>query len=174
MAEIKVTVELKGAASAVKALEDLEFNARRRVVTAAVRSANKEVVAEARRRAPVLTGLLRKQIKASIKMYRGTGVVYATVRARATAAQKAKKNVAWYMNLVVGGTKPHEIRPRNAKSLAIGGQAVAMVQHPGTKPNDFIEEAATAVFSRAVGAFEHTFAEKMKLETDKVYAAQRF
>jgi HK97 gp10 family phage protein len=166
-----VTVEVQGIAAAVRSLERIEYAARRRVVTAAVRAASKEVIQEAKQNAPVRTGMLRKQLRASIKLDRRTGNVYATVRARASAAQKAKKNVAWYIGLVVGGTKPHSIKPKLKKSLAIGNQPVEQVEHPGAKANPFVEKAATDAFSRAVTAFERTFAERLDTETNQAYGA---
>lgn len=44
------------------------------------------------------------------------------------------------------GTRPHEIRARNARALRfeVGGQTVlrTAVQHPGTKPDGYLERAA--------------------------------
>ena len=60
---------------------------------------------------------------------------------------------------VVNGTAPHEIRPVNARVLAFesGGKMVftSLVQHPGTRPNPFMQNAAEDARSRA----EETFAE---------------
>jgi hypothetical protein len=49
---------------------------------------------------------------------------------------------------VIGGTRPHVIRPVQAKALrfTVGGQVVyaKVVMHPGTKPNNFLREALRA------------------------------
>jgi hypothetical protein len=49
---------------------------------------------------------------------------------------------------VIDGTKPHQIRPVRARALrfTIGGQVVfaRLVNHPGTKPNDFLRPALRA------------------------------
>lgn len=46
---------------------------------------------------------------------------------------------------VVNGTRPHQIRPVRAKALrfTVGGRVVfaRLVNHPGTKPNDFLGAA---------------------------------
>ncbi|MDK1473610.1 hypothetical protein QNO07_09280 [Streptomyces sp. 549] len=46
---------------------------------------------------------------------------------------------------VIKGTRPHVIRPRRAKALRfrVGGRTVfaRVVNHPGTKPNDFLSKA---------------------------------
>ena len=53
-----------------------------------------------------------------------------------------------YAPFVSLGTRPHEIRPRNAKALAFpGGQLggvvfAAVVHHPGTQPNPYLHLAA--------------------------------
>lgn len=39
---------------------------------------------------------------------------------------------------VLAGTKPHEIRPKNKKALKTPYGAFKKVNHPGTKPNDFL------------------------------------
>lgn len=51
-----------------------------------------------------------------------------------------------YAEFVVEGTRPHIIEAKNARALRFqrGGQTVfaKSVQHPGTKPNDFLEGPA--------------------------------
>jgi hypothetical protein len=39
------------------------------------------------------------------------------------------------------GTKPHIIRPKNGKALAIGGLFVAAVEHPGARATGFMRRA---------------------------------
>jgi hypothetical protein len=49
---------------------------------------------------------------------------------------------------VIGGTRPHVIRPMRARALrfTVGSQTVyaKAVMHPGTKPNNFLAEALRA------------------------------
>jgi hypothetical protein len=49
------------------------------------------------------------------------------------------------VRFVLDGTRPHVIRPRRAKALRfdMGGRTVfaKRVNHPGTKPNNFMAEA---------------------------------
>ena len=51
-----------------------------------------------------------------------------------------------YIQFVVEGTRPHDIKPRNGSVLAfkVGGRTVfaKVVHHPGTKANDFMTRAA--------------------------------
>lgn len=55
-----------------------------------------------------------------------------------------------YAMAVHQGTRPHEIRPKNGRVLKFpsrGGRIVyaPKVNHPGTKPNPFLEKAMLAV-----------------------------
>lgn len=50
-----------------------------------------------------------------------------------------------YAQAVNDGTRPHIIRPKNAKALRfrVGGRVVyaKVVHHPGTRPNPFLDRA---------------------------------
>jgi HK97 gp10 family phage protein len=170
--DIKTTVT--GIRASNEALRQLEYAARRRVVSAAVRAGAVVVQKEARQHAPVgVTGQLRKQLRTSVKMDRSTGTVAATISGRATKANKAKGQVAWYTRLVIEGTKPHAIRPAVAGGLAFGDGVYSGVMHPGAKPNPFMEQAADSASAAAIAAFDARFAEKMEEEIAKTAAAVR-
>lgn len=55
----------------------------------------------------------------------------------------------FYTPMVIGGTKPHTIRPKRAKALSfyIGNRRIVtgFVQHPGAKPNPIISRAARRI-----------------------------
>jgi len=57
-----------------------------------------------------------------------------------------------YTNYVVFGTRPHVIKPRNKQALYWPGAPypVAVVHHPGTKPNPFMIEALGAIAGETV------------------------
>ena len=103
-----------------------------------------------RARAPFRTGKTRQGISSRIESEPGSKqvVIYGT---------------ASYLPFILGGTRPHQIVARNAKALrwiANSGHGSAVfaraVQHPGTKPNDFPEQAMAvvtpAILSRFVDA----------------------
>lgn len=73
--------------------------------------------------------------------------------------------LAPYAVYVVNGTAPHEIRPVNARVLAfeVGGKMVftALVQHPGTKPNPFMQRAVEDARSKAEEAFAELWQEML-------------
>lgn len=91
------------------------------------------VEAEAIRRAP---GSMGTTIRAQIR--RGSGGDFQGVI-------NVRHPAALY---VIGGTRPHVIRPVTAKALrfTVGGQVVyaRLVHHPGNKPNDFLKQALRA------------------------------
>jgi hypothetical protein len=73
--------------------------------------------------------------------------------------------LAPYAVYVVNGAAPHEIRPVNARVLAfeVGGKMVftAIVQHPGTKPNPFMQRAVEDARSKAEELFAELWLEML-------------
>jgi len=76
-----------------------------------------------------------------------------------------------YARYVTDGTGPHTIAAKNGKALFWPGAAhpVALVHHPGTKPNPYVEDALTgaaaevrAVFETAVAAIVDTGAGSLR------------
>lgn len=65
-----------------------------------------------------------------------------------------------YLGFVVGGTRPHDIYPRDKQALYWPGanHPVTHVHHPGTRPNDFLQKAVDdskdAVEAFVVGQLE--------------------
>ncbi len=66
---------------------------------------------------------------------------------------------ASYASFVSLGTRPHQIRPRNARVLAFpGGQLggmvfAAVVNHPGTQPNPYLQLASQDTRAQALEIF---------------------
>jgi HK97 gp10 family phage protein len=86
---------------------------------------------EARRRAPVDTGRLRSSIVHRVEE-RGARFYDVTVGTNVNYAEDVEK-----------GTRPHRIYPRKKKALYWPGamHPVAYVDHPGTRPQPFLEPA---------------------------------
>jgi hypothetical protein len=93
------------------------------------------VEAEARRRAP---GSMGQGSNITVQIRRGPGGDFQGVI-------NSRHPASLY---VLGGTRPHVIRPVRARALrfTVGGQTVhaKIVMHPGTKPNRFLQEALRA------------------------------
>jgi HK97 gp10 family phage protein len=191
-----VDIRIEGVSRAIANLKDLEYNARRRAVSAGVRAANAVVVNAARAASPRRTGALAASIRGSLKLDKTTGTLVGTVTFKSTKAQKKKGKDAFYAHMVIGGTKPHEIperyqkgRMRKAKYgggkdmryaanrgatkrryVAFGGRVYSRVGHPGIKPNPFMERVASSAFAPAVQAFETKFAAAIQAEVAKLRA----
>lgn len=95
----------------------------------------RRVEAEARRRAP---GSMGDGRNITVQIRRGPGGDFQGVI-------NSRHPASLY---VLGGTRPHVIRPVRARALkfTVGGQTVhaKIVMHPGTKPNRFLQEALRA------------------------------
>ena len=93
------------------------------------------VEAEARRRAP---GSMGQGGNITVQIRRGPGGDFQGVI-------NSRHPASLY---VLGGTRPHVIRPVRARALrfTVGGRTVhaKVVFHPGTKPNNFLAEALRA------------------------------
>jgi len=137
---------VKGLADLQRMLDTLPAKIEANIMRGAMRAGAKVMQDEAKALCPVgppneknarlyggRAGLLRDSIRIKTKLRNGT------VTATVVAGGKDKKGGdAYYAHFVEYGTKPHVIRARNGKLLAIG---VPVVQHPGTRPKPFMRPA---------------------------------
>lgn len=97
----------------------------------------RQVVARAKVLAPVDTGRLRANIRVERRSFFG-------LRSRWTIGSDVE-----YAPMVHDGTRPHIIRPKNAKALRfrVGGRIVyaRVVRHPGTRARPFLDRALREV-----------------------------
>lgn len=85
------------------------------------------------------TALLAQAIRGEAPVK--TGVLRASITVRTVAPGARGVYAVGYASYVTRGTAPHVILPRTKRALhwgGDGGPTVAKVQHPGTKPNDFV------------------------------------
>ena len=78
-----------------------------------------------------------------------------------------------HAGFVVGGTRPHEIEPRERKALAWtgdGGQTVfaKRVMHPGTAPNPFLTEALASTMGDVCDDVVEKMVETLDAMTEEV------
>jgi hypothetical protein len=111
-----------------------------------LREAARQVVNRAKVLAPVDTGRLRSSIRADpprVFSLRGSVTVGSDLE---------------YAAMVNDGTKPHVIRPKNAKVLRfnVGGQVVfaRVVNHPGTRARPFLDLALREVAAQRGYSFK--------------------
>jgi HK97 gp10 family phage protein len=160
---------VEGLERAKRALEALEYKARRRVCQGAVRTAAAEIRNNVKALTPVRTGHLRGQFRLSIRLNRQTGAVAGVIKPKPTKAQKKRgqAHANKYLHLVVAGTKPHVIKPRDAKAVAFGGVAREAVQHPGSRANPFMDRAYRQSSAPAIATFTRAFGTKLEAEARK-------
>jgi HK97 gp10 family phage protein len=126
--------------------EDKRATALRTATTAAAKAA----VPIMRANTPVgPTGNLRASVQAkAMKKRYGIGSVVGPM------TRKTKGTSAQHRHLVEYGTKPHIIAGRNGGFLNIGSRYMRAVDHPGAKPNPFLERSLAAMVTVAGHAFE--------------------
>jgi hypothetical protein len=80
-------------------------------------------------------------------------------RERPAAVVSARPKVAFYRHMVIGGTKPHQIRFPNQKAAGVP-KSQGNISHPGAKPNPFVsrgfdrgQSAAMAAVEKVVGDY---------------------
>lgn len=100
-------------------------------------AAARQVVNRAKVLAPVDTGRLRASIRVERRSFLG-------LRSRWTIGSDVE-----YAPMVNDGTRPHLIRPKNAKALRfrVDGKVVyaKVVRHPGTRARPFLDRALREV-----------------------------
>lgn len=89
--------------------------------------------------------IVQANIRAAARRHRRTGRLDAGIRVEATGSALrtlVEVSAGPPANLIVGGTRPHDIRPLASRALPIGGREpfVAIVHHPGTAPDPFVAE----------------------------------
>lgn len=94
------------------------------------------VLAVLKAHAPVGKGPKAGELRDSIRAQRSLG---------GGGARLEFVSSAPHARYVIGGTRPHEIRPRQARALywtdSGGGHFAHLVHHPGTKANPFVRRA---------------------------------
>lgn len=157
-------------------LKTLPKKLERNVMRAALREGGVVMREEARRRAPVDDGLLRKSIRVSTRSQKGS--LYASV--------KAGNKKAFYAHMVEYGTRPHLIQVddrdrginartgqrisvttinRQRRSLSIAGNLIGpSVMHSGARPKPFMRPTADHSFRAAIKAFDRKLRERMTQE----------
>lgn len=122
----------------------------------------------ARRWAAEVGPLVKRELqaKAPVSPNHG-GALRKSIRYR-TKVQAARAEMTFTASdiarLVIDGTRPHEIRPRNAKALFWEGaqHPVGVVHHPGTRANDFVRRAIEPLRPQIQKALNEALAAALK------------
>lgn len=161
-----IQLDVEGVDLTTAALSGAARKIRKKVLGKAVRAGAAPYVKAVRREAPVDTRELKRNLTQKVKSYQSGARIVSIVGAR-NRRSPAGRNPAKYLHLVEGGTKPHVIRTRTARSLALGGGAFArQVNHPGTRPARLLSTKSNTERSSMINAFHR----KMIDETNKELA----
>ena len=144
---------LDGGKTLDRQLGKLDTRMAGKILKSATRKAAKPITANARRKVPTETGLLKISLGVKVKAYKRSGTVAAIIGPRtefkskkATAikgglsGQRAKRKPANYAHLVEWGVTPHTIATRNPMTLP-GGTMTRFVSHPGIRATRFMSRA---------------------------------
>jgi HK97 gp10 family phage protein len=133
-------------------LQTLPGKMQRNINRSALRAGAAALLPEVVQRIPVASGDLRASARITTRA-RGATV---------SASVKVGNQVAWYAHLVEYGTRPHVIKPREAKgAMQFGGVTTKSVQHPGTRPQPFMRPAIDISLPQVVEAFTRKMRERL-------------
>ncbi len=166
MADIKI--KLTGFAELQKRLRGFPDKLRKSYMRNGMRALVAYLRKGARKRVPARSGALRRSIGISTRLI-GTDTVRGKVfTGAAIGAGKLKGRDAWYGHIIERGAKPHIIRAKTAKGLAIPGGAgrrfgiFQSVQHPGIRGRYFIRSTAQQDMNQAQRIFKNYVESKSK------------
>ncbi len=123
---------LTGFAELERFLDELPEKLQAKVARVAMAAGARVIRDEARLVVPKKSGALKRSIRSSSGRARD-GQITATI--------KAGNKDAFYAHMVEFGTQPHDIRPKKAKALKIGGGYALLMHHPGARPKPFMRPA---------------------------------
>lgn len=125
-----------------KFLDQLPAKIEANIMRSALAAGARVIGKEAKRNVPVRRGGLRASIRVSSRLKNG----------KVTASVKAGNKNAWYWRFVEFGTRPHDIKPKNRKSLFFAGMNKEIVHHPGARPHPFMRPALDSQSAAAIQA----------------------
>jgi len=132
-------------------LQQLPLKVERNILRAALRAGANEYKAVATPLIPVDEGDLRRSLRVTTTVRKGT--VFASLKVGGRKAPHA--------HLVEFDTKPHKITPKEKKALSFGGKAAREVDHPGTKAQPFMRPTADKAPTSVIAAVVAKIRERM-------------
>lgn len=136
------TVRVKGLAELNRFLDQLPVKMEANVLRGAMRAGMKEVLPVAQANIHNVSGKLADGLKIGTRRRNG----------QVTARLRAAGEHAFIAPWLEFGTKPHVIAPNEKKALAVAGETVEKVTHPGAKPHPFLRPALDAAAGDATVA----------------------
>lgn len=172
-AKIVAQIGLLGDEELQKRLNALPDKVIRRIVPRASELATDSVLADARRRAPEETGLLKESLGKKQKLYRRSGTFVTVVGPRMGFKRIVKvfdregrskpryRNPVNYAHLVEKGTKPHSLRTAGKGVVSRAVHKLRSKNHPGTVARPFISTAYAKNRGRVVQVYRSVIASEI-------------
>lgn len=156
-------VRIDGLDDLMRQLDELPIKVERNVAGGAVRAGAMVLRDAARANVHSVMGALRKSIRVSTRARSGE------VRASIYAGGKATKTGQdFYALSVEFGTHPHDIKPKNRKSLFFAGLMREVVRHPGARKKPFMRPALDAHWRDAVERAAEYIRDRLPKEVEKL------
>lgn len=155
---------VKGVDEVIRQLHEFPVKFETNAVRGGLRAMARVVQTAALPNVPVGSGVLHPGASASLRdtLRISTRKIGREVHAKVNIGDRRRG--VFYASMVIGGTRPHLIRALNQGFLSFRGNFVRSVQHPGARPNPFLETAFNASREAAVRAgFDYVTARTRKL-----------
>lgn len=143
-------------------LDQFPEKLQRKSLDKVLRRGGNYIVQLAKNLVPAQSGKLRRSIRVTIVKNRGDGML----TARIIAGRRGKKDDPYYALFVERGTKPHEERPKNKKSLFLSGLFAEVVEHPGAQAHAFLLPALEGGAQGAVDSMQEELAAQIEQLAD--------
>lgn len=174
--ETKFTATVHGLPELKRVLKALPNRLRNQVLRGATRAGAKVVLDEARKNINSRSGLLAKSLRIKVDRTHGGMTAKVSPGRLKTPIKKgatAKRGILmpYYAGMVEFGTKPHLIRAKQGKAMAIGGgkgtKFLTVVRHPGANKTPFLKPALEENTPKVLNAFYGYAADRIEREINK-------
>lgn len=135
-------------------LKSLPAKIEQNIMRSALRAGANEFKEEIKAKIPVRRGKLLRSVRVTTSAKRG----------KVKASIKVGGKKAPHANLVEFGTRPHKIKPKKAKALALLGMVVSEIDHPGARPHPFMRPAFDAKDQAAITAVGMQIRKRLTLQ----------
>lgn len=175
MAGFAISGKIEGLAAIAGTLRGLPAKLQRQILKKALAKATKPLVAAARRRVPVDSGLAKKSIGRKMISYRRSGAIVAVLGPRqgmaAEVVRKGRRTPVKEDPALIGhwlefGTKPHSLdtdaRAPRGKQRTADWRPTGRKIHPGAQAHPFLRPAFDAEKSHVVAIFAREVAQGLQ------------
>lgn len=182
-----IRMDIEGLPRVKRLLVQLPQKVQKRVLVKATRAGAAPITKAVKNLAPRVTGILRRSIISKFTTYPSGVVVGVTGQRLGDASQlsirkirKGRGGISGRgkivpLHLVEEGTQPHRIPtegnlpvPMKLRSGTSGWHYVSVVNHPGSRPQNFMKRAAQIAAPQAVSGFTRKLEQEVDIEINRI------